>query len=222
MIILKGNSILGDANLTNLSYQYVNKPATNALYTGQKVYSPQMGVDVSISSISSPSTLILSSPAISSVVDGLFEFSEVQVGVYHERNCALIDAKAIIDERGMEIRLEKRDDESEVGRDDYNSLSRHKSQAEDPAVEVYIWKSYPINDNPNTDTLRKCGLREQANVAITLAMEDLRQAGFNTFDLSRIRSTVIVQGLEYEIGEVGRINQNADTFLNVTLGLRKK
>jgi len=134
-------------------------------------------------------------------------------GVTFERDSALLDAKWMIDERGMAIIYYARS-ESNVQRDKYNSLKR---KTDVTGITVY---AYPVTFNPIDDQLRKAGLKEEVDVLIYTAMKDWSLNDIIPIDdIDHTRDSIVLMGKSYIIKEVGFANHFSDTFLNVTFGL---
>ena len=208
MIVRNGTLTAGSAIVTAME-------RTDDLQPGIWVYGSGVPVDTTILTIDSATQITLSRANTLTGVKSL-EITTAQVGVYHERNCALIDAKSIIDERGDLVQFYFRI-ESNVTRDKYNSI---KKRAVDTKYNI---RAYPVQFSPSEKQLEKAGIREQAEVVIYTAMKDWITAGINFEDFEMDgRSTVRLQGQIYEIRNKGLVNQMNDTFLNVSFGLYKK
>jgi len=139
------------------------------------------------------------------------------MGVIFERNSALADAKAIIDERGMLVKYFERT-ETEIQRDIYSSI-KAKNKISDPI----LLNAYPIRTNPTVKDLMKCGLRDMADMIITTAMQDWIMQGIDPqVAIDMTRCSFEIMAMTYKVKEIGYINQFHDIFLNVTFGLSKK
>jgi hypothetical protein len=136
--------------------------------------------------------------------------------VVADRCEALRDVKQIVDERGDLVKVILRD-EADVSRDSYRSIEKRNQD------QVVFMKAYPIEYRPSQKQLEKAGIREQADITIWTAMQDWITAGIGFNDIEfGARSTVIVGENSYEIRDKNLVNQVADAFLYVTLGLFKR
>ena len=137
-------------------------------------------------------------------------------GVLLEKITALVDAKWMIDERGAEIKYYPRG-ESKIQRDAYDSIKGRT------IVDAIVMNAFPIETNPLEKQLMKAGLRETHDVVITTAMQDWINNDINLkIDIDIIRSTIVVDGVTYNIKEIGFVNQFSDTHLNITFGLARR
>jgi len=137
-------------------------------------------------------------------------------GVTLEKNCALIDSKHEIDERGMAISYYPRG-ESNIQRDKYNSIKRKSS------VTAKTMRAFPVNYNPIDDDLRKAGLREKVDVMIYTAMKDWIDLSIDPeIDIDTTRGSIVINNRSYIIKEIGFANHFYDVFLNVTFGLVRR
>lgn len=132
-------------------------------------------------------------------------------GVELERDCALIDAKEFIDERGDEIILNV-SLESDVTRDRYGSIKKH-------SPSEIVMCAFPIEFNPTDGRLEKAGIKENIDLMITLSQKDFIDNDLTIDDIDDIRWRVVVKGKTYSIKDKNEINQMADTYLNIVLGL---
>ena len=207
--------ILRTGTLTATSAIVTGLSRTDDLQVGIYVYGDGVPVDTAIESIDSSSQITLSSNATGTGAVSL-EITTAQVGVYHERNCALIDAKAIIDERGDLVQFFYRK-ESNVSRDRYGSIKKRDVDTK------YNIRAYPVQFNPSEKELEKAGIREKAEVVIYTAMKDWidNSISFEDFPLKTL-NTVRLQGQAYEVRNKGLANQMNDTYLNISFGLFKR
>jgi hypothetical protein len=207
MIIRSGVLTAGNPSITGLS-------KTNDIHTGLYIYGNYLPVTTKVLSIDSATSLTLNKNALSSGTVTL-EFSPICTAPYFERQCALIDAQNVINERGDEVTLIIRT-ETGVTRDAYGSIVKKQDATK------YYFKSYPINWSPNSDTLKQAGLREECNVIVNFGMKDFKDNGLNFADLDINRMSVILQGQDFEIKEKGLNSQFSDTFLYISFGLFKR
>lgn len=139
----------------------------------------------------------------------------VSVGVQLERNNALEDARAMIELRGMDISLFTVDGESNVERGRYGGIKERT-----PVKKII--KASPVLFNPTDNQLKKMGIREKVDVALTLSTKALTLLGIAYKAIDLLRWEVGMEESKYTIKDKNRINHFADTFLNVTLGLMEK
>jgi len=138
----------------------------------------------------------------------------IPLGAQLERNNALDDARSVINDYGDDIAVYRRE-ETDIERDAYNSIIRRVP------VEPILMKAYPIQFNPTENQLFKAGLRERVDVIIYTAMKDWIEHDLTDpyFQIDESRFTVELQGRTYLIKDKNYLNQFADSFLNITLGL---
>lgn len=138
------------------------------------------------------------------------------IGTKHEKDCALLDSKSIIDERGSSIEYYPRS-ETNISRGDYNSIKRKSS-----VVPINL-NAFPINYNPIDKDLRKAGLREEVDILIYTAMKDWIDNSINPeIEIDITRASFVLRERTYIIKEIGFANHFYDTFLNVTFGLVRR
>ncbi len=187
---------------------------TSDLQTSLWTYGAGVPVETNILSIDSASQVTLSRDATATGATAL-EFTTAIVGTYHERNCALIDIKNIVDERGDLVQVFIRD-ESEVTRDRYGSIKKKG------VTTKYDIRAYPVEFRPSEKQLEKAGLREKADVTIWTAMKDWIDNSINFADFRMdAKNSVILQGEKYEIRDKGLVLQLNDVFGYITFGLFK-
>jgi hypothetical protein len=137
------------------------------------------------------------------------------VGVTFERDNALLDAKWMIDERGMSIVYYKREENNDIERGKYNSIKRRSS-----VVATANMKAFPVQWNPMEEEILKAGLRERVDLLIYTAMLDWTNNDLDPEnDISHVRDTIVLKGKSYSIKDLGFVNHFYDTYLNVTFGL---
>lgn len=132
-----------------------------------------------------------------------------------ELNHALIDSKALIDERGSQV-IFRVGDESDIERDAYSSIKK----VEDSAA-AYTMNAFPINYQPSRNELEKAGLTEQCDVSITTTYQDWLLLGItniNEIDLIRTKVEIGGDGV-YKIKDRGESSQFNITYLFWTFGL---
>lgn len=141
------------------------------------------------------------------------------IGIIHEKEHALIDARDMIWERGesIEIRLHN---ESTVDRDKFNTIKKRNNTS--PELN---YKAFPITFNPTVEEMKGTGLKEKCQVVVYTAMLEWNDGGYTLErleDIDLTRATVIVRGATYEISDKALNSQYYDTFLYVVLGLNRK
>ena len=208
MITRNGTTIVGTKPITGLR-------RTDDLAVGLFVYGTGIDVETTIASIDSTTQISLSKNATASGTNN-FDFTPANVGVYHERNCAMIDAYNEIEERGEIVAIILRN-ESNVTRGRYNSITKRDQDTK------YMVKAYPINYNPNERDLEKAGLRERVDVVIYTSMKYWRDNSVD-FDNDMIanKMTIKMRGSDYEVKDKGLVSQFSDFFLYGTFGLSKR
>ena len=139
-------------------------------------------------------------------------------GASFEALCAQQDVQAVLREYGAAITIHIRT-EANVTRDNYGDIIARPSD-QTPLTAVFC--AYPVLYQPNEKQLEKAGLREKVDVSIQTAALDWIDAGwdFNKIDVKR--TTVIVDGEEYEIKDKGRVSQFQNVWLYYSLGLSKR
>ena len=139
------------------------------------------------------------------------------IGVTHEKELALIDARDIIHERGDDVVI-KTNIESAVNRDTFGSI---KSRTNTP---TFTFKAYPINFSPTDEQRDNAGLKERTQVIVYTAMQDWMDEGYtlnNLRQLDMIKWRLTMKSVTYEIRDKALNSQFSDTYLYVTLGLNK-
>jgi hypothetical protein len=141
----------------------------------------------------------------------------ISIGVQLERENALEDARAHIEEYGDDIEIFDRT-ESEVSRDPYGSI-KHKDE-----IAALKMKAYPITYNPTDYQLFKAGIRAKVDCLIYTSMKDWNNYEYTEpyFVIDVARFTVKIQNRTYGIKEANNVNQFADTFLNIAIGLVRR
>lgn len=207
MIVIRTGSIVDTvATITGLAN-------TLDLEIGMKIYGNGIDVDTKIVSIDTSSQITMDKDAVSTDTISLqFTFSEP--GTVLERNCALIDAKNIIDERGQVVKFLETN-EVNISRDSYNSYKKKTR------TTVHDLFSYPITFTPSRRAIELAGLREETEVLIYTSNKDWIDKGFDISDIDDERWNVKLNGKKYEVKEKGFSSQFLDTFLYITFGLFK-
>jgi len=132
--------------------------------------------------------------------------------------CAgLTDIKELIYERGGAVKIILRD-EGDVNRDGYNSIEK---RAQNSIMEIY---AYPADFSPSQKQIEKAGLSERSDLIIWTAMLDWNNNGIASFENIEFsgKSTVIYNGVNYDIKEKNVVSQLGNTYGYVTLGLSRK
>lgn len=140
-----------------------------------------------------------------------------QCGVNLEALHAQMDAQALCREYGQRIKIRLRDEDN-ITRDSYNSIKVRPSQK----TALGEFGAYPVQYQPSEKQLEKAGLREKTDVAIYIPVLDISDLGFGFADIDIKRSTVILDGEQYEIRDKARSSQFAGSWLYYTLGLSKR
>jgi hypothetical protein len=138
-------------------------------------------------------------------------------GVNLEAYHAQLDAQAVVREYGQRIVVKVRD-ETNVTRDSYNSIKKRPTNKSATGT----FGAYPVEYQPTERQLEKAGLRERCDVSVWIPVLDFQDLGFTFADIDATRSTVIVDGEEFQIKDKARASQFAGSWLYYTLGLSKK
>ena len=136
-------------------------------------------------------------------------------GVSHEAQCAIIDAKQVIEMYGHPLTIRVRT-EAQVQRDRYNTVKQLN------AITPIEIKAYPVDFQPNRYRLEAAGLFEEAEVLITTSMYDWIEAGFDFESIDIKRTSVYLRDSMYLIKEKGLSSQFMDSYLYVTFGLYRE
>lgn len=110
-------------------------------------------------------------------------------------------------------------DEGDVRRDLY---SDYKAGKIEPDVIPLSMPAFPINFQPNRRQLEKAGIREDCEVLIYTPMYAWIKEEVDFEELDMTRSTVILRSIKYVIKEKALASQFTNTFLYVTLALKRK
>ncbi len=139
------------------------------------------------------------------------DFDGRNLEVFH----AMVDSKALIDERGLTVKFLIGEDESAINRDSYSSIKK----VVDP--ESYTMNAYPINYSPERKTIEKAGLTGDFDVMITVAFYDWYLLGVKSIeDVDIIRTKVFISGdQEYRIKDKGKSSQYGNIYLFWNFGL---
>lgn len=141
------------------------------------------------------------------------------IGIQHEKELALIDARDYCWERGKQIKLRLHEEQT-ITRDRFGSIKK-RDLAASPELTFY---AYPITFNPTDKQMEESGIREKTQVIAYTAMLDWTDAGYTLTtlkDLDSIRMTVIIESAKYEIRDKALNSQFSDTYLYVVLGLNR-
>lgn len=141
------------------------------------------------------------------------------IGITHEKELALIDARNAIWERGSDIIINL-NEEQKITRDKFGTIKKR----ENVSSPQLTFKAYPIKWNPTEKELDRAGIKERVHVTVKTAMQDWNDAGYDIDtlkDVNSIRATIIINGAKYEIKDKVLESQFADTYLYVLLGLNK-
>ena len=109
--------------------------------------------------------------------------------------------------------------EGDIRRDLY---ADYKAGKIEPDVVALSMPAFPIQFQPNRRQLEKAGIREDCEVLIYTPMYSWIQADVDFEDIDMTRSTVILRHIKYVIKEKALASQFTDTFLYVTLALKRK
>jgi hypothetical protein len=136
-------------------------------------------------------------------------------GISEEKRDALIDTQMICQERGRLVKISNRI-ESDIVRDNYNSIKRRK------VITGLTCYAYPVEFSPTEHQLEKAGVKENVDVLVYTSMQDWIDAGLTYEGLEVIRMTVDIDGCRYAIKAKNQYSQFADTYLYITLGCVKE
>lgn len=150
--------------------------------------------------------------------DFLLQFPKTTCGLDLEAQHAMQDVMEIVYTYGQPciIRLRK---EANVTRDEYNSIKERPTQVLSQDTEFW---AYPIEYTPTSKKLEKAGLREVCDVSIWTATYQWDAIEINFKDIDIKRTTVIINGEQYEVKEKSRASQFATVWLYTTFGLSKR
>lgn len=143
----------------------------------------------------------------------------IPIRVQLERDQALIDVSAIVNEYGEDIVVYIRG-ESDVTRDKYKSLKRVSFATTTPVQ--YSLKAYPVEHSPNRMMMEKAGIREQCECIAWFATKDLTDNSLSFDFIENEKVTIIIDGNDYGVSEKGKAVLYADAHLYTTFGLFKK
>jgi hypothetical protein len=146
---------------------------------------------------------------------GNIRFTDSNPFAYSLKMDALRQVKYEVDFIGNLVQFNYRE-ESDVTRDDYNSIKAKN------IIHNYYMKCYPIVKNPSADKLEKAGLRDESDLLLYLPTLSLNLLGFTFDDIDKNRMTIKVDNQTYEIKEKSEVGQIANEYCYVTLGLFKK
>ena len=152
-MIITGDTINGNATITNVEF-------TPFVAVGLFLYGAGIPIESKIISITA-TTIVMDKNATVTATGIIITAIGSPVGVFHETNCALADAKMIIDERGRFINIVLRD-EGDVDRDAYGSIKRKTRKG----ITVHTFNSYPVDFDPSKRALEVFGFKEAYQVYI--------------------------------------------------------
>lgn len=130
---------------------------------------------------------------------------------------AQLDAQEYCRQYGQLVTVKLRN-EPDVKRDEYNSIKSRPTNK----TATGTFGAYPVQYQPTERQLEKAGLRERCDVAIYLPVLDFKDLGYDFVDIDATRSTVIVDGEEFQIKDKARSSQFGGLWLYITLGLSRK
>lgn len=208
--------IIRSGVLTDLSAVITDLKRTDDLNAGLFLYGDNIPVETKILSVDEDDVtqITMTKNATGSGIVSI-NFSPASVGVYHETNCALMDAQNEINERGEQLKFILRG-EGDLKRDRYNSI---KAKNQKPK---YFLKAFPITIDPSSRELEKAGLREEVDALVYTSMKEWSDQSVDFIDIEPEKMSVILRGETYEVREKGMVSQFSDTFLYLTFGLFKK
>lgn len=131
---------------------------------------------------------------------------------------ALRDIYESSKEYGDTIKVYVRE-EGDVRRDSYEDYKAGKTE---PDVVPLTMPAFPVTFQPNRRQLEKACIREDCEVMIYTPMYSWNLANVDFEALDMTRSTVVLRDIKYVIKEKGLASQFTDTFLYVTLALKRK
>jgi hypothetical protein len=188
---------------------------TYDLDTGEFIYGDGIPVETKILSIDSNTQITMDKNATQTGVVSL-DISPDEVGVYHERYCAMVDNKAIKDERGSKVLFSIREEEN-VSRGRYDSIIQ-RSQGT-PADIKQFFSCWPVIFNPSPQQLEAAGLDGKAEVLITTAKLDWNNLGIDYKEIDLTRYTVKVRGQTYKIRDKSLSSPFGEDYLDINFGL---
>lgn len=108
--------------------------------------------------------------------------------------------------------------EGDVVRDKYNSIKSSNITA----GVTYNLKMFPFTTNPTTKEIEKAGIKEVVEALGYLAMKDITDIGLTASNFDLIRTTVIADGITYNIKTLNTDSPFLGTYLYIVLGLYQK
>lgn len=135
----------------------------------------------------------------------------------HEMTCIKQDVKDTIDEFGESVKFYLQE-ESELKRDDLGSIKSH-GMKDKIAITMF---AFPIIFTPTTQQLKKMGLTEEVNIAISTAQLNWDNYNLSIEDIDMEKTIVILDNKRYIIKEKSiKIRRNGvNAYLN--FGLKRK
>ncbi len=148
------------------------------------------------------------------------------VGINFEIQLALLDTKKVILQYGTLVEFHgmrtlptiggepEIGENSEILRDKYGSIiDRNKTPV--------VLHAYPIDYSPSSKQLIGLGMTEQIDATIYLSTLQITEKGYIFEDFDTIKTTVIINDVEYKIKDRRKTSQFASTYLYVVLGLKR-
>jgi hypothetical protein len=200
------NSILVEAS------DIATVTSTSRLFVGLNCISNYLPVGTRIKTILTPATIELTNNALDDFTGNII-YTDLSLYQWANKCQALKDIQSIIRCEGQYIQFVLRD-ESQVTRDDYNSI-KSKTQVVDLKL-----KAFPVMFNANKQYLEKVGLREDCEVIIHTATQDWIDAGYNYDDIDIIRSSVKINGETYKVKEKTQGAYLGNMGCTIILGLK--
>lgn len=132
----------------------------------------------------------------------------------HEMTCVKQDVKDVIDEMGEPV-LFYLMGEPEVTRDELGSIVAHGVKSKAP----HAMMAHPITYNPTTQQLKKMGLTEECEIAISTAQLNWDYLGLTIEDINMPKAIVMINNRRYIIKEKSiKIRRNGiNAYLNFSL-----
>ena len=132
----------------------------------------------------------------------------------HEMSCVKQDVFDVIEEMGEPVTFFLMG-EQEVTRDEMGSIVSHGIKSKNPE----IMKAYPVVFNPTTQQLKKLGLTEECEIAISTPQLQWDRIGLTIEDINMPKAIVVIENRKYIIKEKSiKIRRNGvNAYLNFSL-----
>lgn len=132
----------------------------------------------------------------------------------HEMSCVKQDVFDVIEEMGEVVTFFLMG-EQEVIRDEMGSIVSHGIKSKNPE----IMKAYPVVFNPTTQQLKKLGLTEECEIAISTPQLQWDRIGLTIEDINMPKAIVVIENRKYIIKEKSiKIRRNGvNAYLNFSL-----